>query len=190
MRHSMTDNEIQNNPPSDVVEEAERLTRLARNAVDEAEAAVYRSERERLISAHAYTARVRDEDETLVLYPEQWITDGTVQLDQIEDTDRAVEVPLTPQPGESWAAVEAHNQTIIDRVAADHSEDHVQNVRSFADFMGNHYLQTLDTATAEQIEEFYTEYYPRNAWPSPSQRSLIEESIELAFTAVDKSYPL
>ena len=186
----MTNKESPQEPPSGVIDEAERLTRLARTVVDEAEKAVYQSKRDSLVTAHDFTARVRDEDETLVLYPEEWIEDGTVLLDQIEDTNRAVEIPLAPQPGESWADVEAHNQAIVDAIAADHSEAHTQNVRSFADFMGNHYLQTLDTATAEQIQEFYTEYYPRNAWPSETQQAIIEESLQIAFATAETSYPL
>lgn len=176
--------------PEDVVSEAERLTALAADAVDDAAATAYRRERDRLVGNYDYTARLREADSTLVLYPDEWTEDGTVQFDRIDDTDRAIEVPLGPQEGDNWAAVEAHNQSIVEAVAAEASAIHAENVRSFADFMGNHYLQPLDTATAEQLTEFYEEYYPRNAWASERQQALVEESIRMAFRLTDASYPL
>lgn len=186
----LTDNTDEIPLPEAVVSEAERLTALAAEAVDDAAKAAYRRERDRLVADHDYTARLRDEDRTLVLYPDEWVTDGTVQFDKIDDTDRAIEVPLGPQEGDSWAEVEAHNQSIVEAVSKDASALHAKNVRAFADFMGNHYLQPLDTATAEQLTEFYAEYYPRNAWASERQQALVEESIRMAFSHADASYPL
>ncbi|WP_411907620.1 hypothetical protein, partial [Salmonella enterica] len=65
--------------PAEVVDEAERLTRLARQTEDEAAAAFYRDRRDELVDGHDYVPRLRDEDDTLVLYPEEWMDDGTVQ---------------------------------------------------------------------------------------------------------------
>jgi hypothetical protein len=78
--------------PEDVIDRAETLTRRIRNAIDENERTAYRDEREELLDSHGYTARVREGDtgETLVLYPVEWIEDGTVRLDRITDTTRAV----------------------------------------------------------------------------------------------------
>jgi len=81
--------------PADTVDEAERLTRLARRTEDEAAAAFYRERRDELVTDHDYVPRLREEDDTLVLYPDEWMDDGTVQLDRIETTtDGAVEVSL------------------------------------------------------------------------------------------------
>ena len=165
--------------PPDAVDTAERLTKLARQVGDEAEADAYRQRRAETLAEHDFTARVRKDDETLVLYPEEWIEDGTVVLDRIEDTDRAVEVPLSTASGEgSWEEIEEHNAALVDAVAEEYGERHAKNVRAFADFMGNHYLGRVDEATDEQITEFTTEYYPRNAWPDKKQREVVETSLE------------
>uniref|UniRef100_UPI000678F5D8 DUF7108 domain-containing protein n=1 Tax=Halobellus rufus TaxID=1448860 RepID=UPI000678F5D8 len=166
--------------PAEVVEESERLTRLVEEAaVEEAEAA-YRERRDELVDEHDFTARVREEDDTLVLYPEEWVDDGVVQFDRIDDTDRAVEVSLSgPDHGADWDAVEEANQAIVEAIEAEYGPDHAANVRTFADFMGNHYLKRVDEATADEREEFLTEYYPRNAWPSKEQESIVAESVAL-----------
>jgi hypothetical protein len=167
--------------PEDVVSEAERLTRLAADAAVEAEAAVYRERRETVVDEHDFTARVREADDTLVLYPEEWVEDGVVQVDRIEDTDRAVEVSLSgPDHGAEWEAVESDNEAIVAAVAEEHGPVHAANVRAFADFMGNYYLKRVDDATDAEREEFLTEYYPRNAWPSAEQAAVVEESVALA----------
>lgn len=166
--------------PERVVSEAERLTRLAADAAVEAEAEVYRERRAAITDAHDVTARVRDEDDTLVLYPTEWVADGTVRVDRIEDTDRAVEVSLSgPDHDAEWADVEADNEAIVSAVADAHGQTHAANVRAFADFMGNHYLKRVDDATTDETTEFLTEYYPRNAWPSAEQAAVVEESLEL-----------
>jgi hypothetical protein len=167
--------------PERVVSEAERLTRLAADAAVEAEAEVYRERRAAITDAHDVTARVRDEDDTLVLYPTEWVADGTIRVDRIEDTDRAVEVSLSgPDHDAEWADVEADNEAIVSAVADAHGQTHAANVRAFADFMGNHYLKRVDDATTDETTEFLTEYYPRNAWPSAEQAAVVEESLELA----------
>jgi len=167
-------------PAEETVEEAERLTRLAREAAVEAAAEAYRERRDDLVDDHDYTARVRQEDDTLVLYPEEWVEDGTVRLERIEDTDRAVEVSLSgPDHGAEWDSVEEANQAIVDAVEREYGSDHAANVRAFADFMSNHYLKRVDDATEAEREEFLTEYYRRNAWPSEAQESIVAESVDL-----------
>ncbi|MFB6090743.1 MAG: rnhA operon protein [Halobellus sp.] len=166
--------------PEDVVEEAERLTRLADEAAVDDAAAAYRDRRDDLVAEHDFTARVREEDDTLVLYPDEWVDEGTVQFDRIDDTDRAIEVSLSgPDHGAEWEAVEARNQAIVDEIAERHGPDHAANVRAFADFMSNHYLKSVADATRDEREEFLTEYYPRNAWPSKEQESIVDESLDL-----------
>ena len=108
--------------PDEVVEDAERLTRLAREAVDDAEAAAYRADRDDRLADHGYVARVRETDAstTLVLYPDDWIDDeGLVRVDDVEDTSRAVEVLLDGTPDdEEWATVEEHNSALVEAVGA------------------------------------------------------------------------
>ncbi|SNR31670.1 hypothetical protein SAMN06266787_1011233 [Halorubrum ezzemoulense] len=69
--------------PVEAVDEAERLTRLAREAESaeptpeiEQAADQYRERRDALAAEYGYTARVRDEDDALVLYPDGEIARG------------------------------------------------------------------------------------------------------------------
>jgi hypothetical protein len=168
-------------PPEEVIEEAVRLTRAARAAVEDAEAAAARRRRDELLAEHGYRARERGED-TLVCYPEEWVEDGTVRTDRIEDTADAVERSLTPGGGE-YEEVEAHNARAVERVRERHGEVHARNARAFADFLGNHYLARVERATPALREEFLTEYFPRNAWPTERQRAVVERSLELVVAA-------
>jgi hypothetical protein len=176
--------------PADAVAEAERLTRLAREAVDDGERTAYREDRAALLDDHDYVARVREADDTLVLYPQEWVTDGTVYPEDIEDVDRGVEVSLSgPGDPEEWDDVEEHNTAVVERVRETGGDVHAQNVRAFADFMGNHYARHVETASSDEIAEFVGEYFPRNAWPSATQREKIEESIDLVFEVTDREPP-
>ncbi|WP_232342981.1 DUF7108 family protein [Halosimplex litoreum] len=180
-------------PPEAVVDEAERLTRLAREAADRDEAAAYRVDRDERLAAHDYTARVR-EDETrdvLVLYPERWVEDGEIRTDRIEDIDRGIEVPLSgPGEGDDWAEIDEYNREVVAEVREEHGEDHAANVAALADFMGNHYAKPVHDATAEELSEFLDEYYPRNAWPTAGQRDIVEKSVRVAFSVADERCPL
>lgn len=170
--------------PPTVVDEAERLTRLAREAVDENEIEAYHDERDALVDDHDFRARVRDDGsrETLVLYPAEWMEDGLIQRDRIEDVDRGIERPLdAPGAEDDWEEVESHNRSIVERIAADHGEPHATNAAAFADFMGNHHSRAIDDATDAEIEEFLTEYFPRNAWPTADECDAVEESLALVF---------
>jgi hypothetical protein len=176
--------------PDDVVSEAERLTRLARQATDDEEAILYEDRREEMLADHDFRSRIRETDDTLVLHPEEWLDDGTVQFDRIDDTDRAVEVSLSgPGDPEAWDEVERHNAELVAAVEADHGPAHAANARVFADFAGNHYAKRIDEMTAEAVEEFLTEYYPRNAWPSEEQKAVVEESLRLLFETADAEVP-
>ncbi|MEF8840001.1 MAG: rnhA operon protein [Haloarculaceae archaeon] len=178
--------------PESVVEEAERLTRLARDAVDGNEAAAYRDRRRTLLDAHGYTARLRpgDHGEVLVLHPAEWVEDGAVRVELVEDVSRAVEVPLdgTGDPDE-WEDVEAHNRTLAEEVEAEHGPVHGANAHAFADFMGNHYARPVERATERQVREFLEDYFPRNAWPTEAQHEAVEASLDLLFERVDRSRP-
>jgi hypothetical protein len=166
--------------PEEAIDRAETLTRRAREAVDGNERTAYRDEREELLDAHGYTARVRESDtgETLVLYPIEWVEDGTVRLDRITDTTRAVERSISgPGADADWDAIDAHNRAIASRVEDRHGEVHGATATAFADFMSNHYAKPIEAATTGEREEFRTEYFPRNAWPSDEQRRRVEESL-------------
>ena len=181
--------------PADAVDETERLTRLARAAErreDDAaaeEASVYRNRREELVETHDYETRLRDEDDTLVLYPEEWLEDGVVQLDRVEETDRAVEISLSgPGDPEHWQEIADHNDELVETVAEE-SPDHEANARAIAAFASNHYAKPVEKLTAEEVELFLDEYYPRNAWPSETDASLVEASVRKLFAAADSEPP-
>jgi len=187
------DSEPDDLPPEPVVEAAERLTRLAREAVDRDEAAAYRVDRDERLADHDYTARVRGDEtrDVLVLHPEEWTEDGEIRTERIEDIDRGIEVPLSgPGEGDDWAEIDEYNRDIVAEVREEYDEDHAANVATLADFMGNHYAKPIHDATADELTEFLTEYYPRNAWPTAAQRAVVEKSVRVAFSVADERCPL
>ncbi len=168
--------------PTETKARAEQLTRRAREAADEREAAAYRRERADLLAEHGYTGRVREEDRAvLVLYPTEWVEDGTVHPDRIDDIDRGVEVPLDG-PGEdvAWETVAAHNAEVAAAVRAEHGPVHGANAEALAEFCNNHYAKSVEKLSAEEREEFLTEYYRRNVWPTDREKAVVEESVSLA----------
>jgi hypothetical protein len=173
--------------PDDVVDEAERLTRLIREATDDGEATAYREARADLLAEYGFESRVREEGrDTLVLYPAEWVVDGTVHPERIEDIDRGIERPLEgPGGAEEWAVVAEHNREVAESVTRDHGEVHGANARALADFASNHYAKPIDDLTEEERAEFLEEYFPRNAFPTDDQKAVVEESIRLVLTAVE-----
>jgi len=168
--------------PADTIDEAERLTRLAHEAVDDGAATAYREQRAALLAEHGYTARIREEDtgDVLVCHPDEWVEDGVIRPDRVEDTDRGVEVRLEgPGDPEQWDDVDAENRAVVERVRESHGEVHGATARALADFMGNHYAKPIAEATPEELAEFREEYFPRNAWPTEKQRELLDDSVEL-----------
>jgi len=177
--------------PAGVIDEAERLTRRAREAVDPNEAAAYRERRGSLLADHGFRARIREEGrDTLVLYPDEWVEDGTVQPDRIEDIDRGVERPLEgPGEADEWEVIEDHNRELAEAVAADNGPVHGDNAHALADFASNHYAKPVEDLTGAELEEFLEEYFPRNAWPSAQQKEVVTESVRLVFAAADQPVP-
>ncbi len=173
--------------PADAVAEAERLTRLAREATDPAAARSYRDRRDALADVHDYTPRLREEDDTLVLYPSEWVEGGTVRFERIEDTDRAVEVSLSgPGDADRYREVAAYNDVVAEAVAETvETEAHAENARRFATFMSNHYVRPVDEATPETRAEFREEYLPRNGWPSDDQLAVVEKSLAVIAEVAD-----
>ncbi|MDS0474909.1 rnhA operon protein [Natrinema sp. 1APR25-10V2] len=178
--------------PRGVVDEVERITRLERTAVDENEADAYDARRDDLLDEHDFTSRIRDDDgdDVLVLHPAEWHEDGVIRTDRIDDIDRAVEIPLegTSDP-DDWETVDARNRDLVEAVRADHGDVHGDNAALLADFAGNHYAKPIASLTSEELAEFRTEYFVRNAWPSEKQQEMIEESIELVFEVAGEPNP-
>ncbi len=173
--------------PSDAIERAEALTRQLRNATDDGEREAYAEARDALVAAHGYTARVREEGDSdvLVLYPEEWVEDDTVRFERIDDTSRAVERPLSGVGSGDWEAVEAYNRAVAARVAEEYGSVHGATAHAFADFMSNHYAKRVDTATRREREEFETDYFVRNAWPTDDQCASLDRSLELVFEVAE-----
>ncbi|WP_306059493.1 DUF7108 family protein [Natronococcus wangiae] len=181
------DEELQGN----VVNDAERLTRLARTAIDENERAAHLDRRDRLLDEYDFTARVREADDaTLVLHPAEWHADGVIRTDRIEDISRAIEIPLEgAEDPDDWGAVDERNRELAAEVRTTHGDVHGDNAIALADFFGNHYAKPIESATAAELEEFRTDYFVRNAWPSAKQRDVIDESIRLVFETADEPVP-
>jgi hypothetical protein len=165
--------------PVDVVTRAVTLTRRLRQAVDDEDRAAFGAERDRLLADHGYVARVREDaaGETLVLYPDEWVDDGVVRVDRVEDPGRAVERSLSGVGSDDWDDVAAHNRRIADRVADVHGDPHGATAHAYADFMSNHYAKRLEAASPAERREFREEYLPRNGWPTEAQREAVEESL-------------
>ncbi len=188
-----TESGAEDTPPEGVVDEAERLSRLARDAIDDAEAAAYREERESLLAEYDYETRVRDEEgrATLVCYPAEWLDeDGTVRMDAVEDVSRGIERPLEgPGASDEWDEVDEHNRALVEEVRAAHGDVHGDNAAALADFASNHYAKAVERLTREEVETFRTDYFRRNAWPTDEQRKVLDRSIRLVFEAADAEPP-
>lgn len=180
--------------PSQVIQEATRLSRLAYRADTSDhdrsdERTHYTNRRTDLLEQYDYTAHIRDDaDPTVVFYPTDWVTDGNVDLDNIQDTGNAIERPLTGGDGDDYDAVAPHNQSLVDTIADAYGEPHASNAAAFATFMNNHRSRRIETATAADITEFLEEYYPRNTWPTDDQRHCICRSLRYTLnTALEHS---
>jgi len=188
---STTDESTGDALPSDVIETVERLTRHARHADDE-RAGTLRDRRDDILAEHGFEARIRSErdGDVLVCYPAEWLEDGEVVFDRIDDRSRAVERPLDrPELDADWETIDADNRAVVDAVEERYGTVHAANVAALADYMSNHHALRIADATADHVAEFLTEYYPRNAFPGDDQRAVVEASLERAFEFVDGESP-
>lgn len=193
----MPDEEL---PPS-VINEVLRLTRLARRASEESQPASgsaeargsgpeeYREERDSLLDSYGYRAHVREDDRgaTLVCHPAEWLSAGQIDIEAVEDTDRAIErrVEGAGEPA-TWEPVSTHNDAIADRVEDRYGEPHGATARAFARFMSSHRVRRIGTATADDVLEFVDEFFPRNTWPDERQQAVVMRSLRLTVTvAID-----
>ncbi|MDZ7747271.1 MAG: rnhA operon protein [Halobacteriales archaeon] len=189
--------------PNEICDEAERLTKLAREVEqrgesdapfdgDEpmvSEADRYRQRRDALLAEHDYVARVRsgDTDAYLVLHPDDWLEDGTVVMERV-DTDESIERQLSGTgDADDWNAVETHNRAIAERIEQEYDERHGYNAHRLADFAGNHYAKPIEQLTPAERGEFLTEYYPRNAFADETQREVVDESVELTVETAEST---
>ncbi len=178
--------------PESVIEQAVRLTRLARAAVDENEAMAYQAERDEKLAAYGFRARVREETTgaVLVCYPTEWLDDGTVQLEAIEDQSRAVERTLAgPEHNHQFEEVDTHNRELVAQIRETGGPAHAANAAAFADFMSNYYVRPMESASAAEVNEFLSEYYPRNVWPTSEQETIVEDSLRLVFETAGETPP-
>jgi hypothetical protein len=179
--------------PDDVIDEVERLSKLARNTIDDAEARAYRDDRDARLADYDYTARIREDDtrEVLVCHPTEWVEDGQIRTGRIEDTDRGIERPLSgPGEGADWDVVAEHNDELVDAVTEQEGGVHGRNARALADFASNHYAKPIDELTRGELEEFRDDYFQRNVWPNDRQQELLSESLRLTFEKADVPFPL
>lgn len=166
-------------PPSGVVSRVTSLVRQSRQDKD-GEFALP-TVCSRLLNEYDYEARVRNSDDTLVLYPSEWVRDdGIAKLSNIDETERAIEISLSgPNYDADWDVVEEDNAATVATVREEHGDVHAANVRAFADFMGNHYLKRVTEATEEEQAEFLNDYFERNVWATEQQKAVVEESLAL-----------
>jgi len=181
-----------NELPDDVVERAVTLTRRARSAVDDSEREAYLADRDELLTAQGFRARVREEDRAvLVLYPDEWVEDGRVDPERIENIDRGVERPLEGVGDtDDWEEVDAHNRDLASAVTDEHGPDHGANADALAEYMSNHYSKPIESATREELALFLEEYYPRNVWPTDDQNAVVRESVRLVFEQAGEPAPI
>jgi hypothetical protein len=178
--------------PESVVDEAERLERLARRVSDEAEAATYRERRSELVAAYGFESRIREDDDgdVLVCHPAEWLEDGTVRTERIDDVARGVEVPLSGAGSpEDWDATEDANRALAEEVAEAQGEPHATNAHALADFASNHYAKPIARLTPAELAEFRDEYYVRNVWSSEAAKAALEKTVELVYDAADVGEP-
>jgi len=181
--------------PDSAIEEAERLTRLARRVPDDAEAESYRDRRAELLAEYEYAAVIREESDesapTLVCHPIEWRDEqGAIDPAQIDEIDRAADVDLgTADDPEAWDAVAERNDSVVERVRETHGDPHAANADAFAEYVSNHHAKPIPAVTAAELRWFQEEYYPRNVWPSDDQRAALEQSIAYVYDELDVPMP-
>ena len=162
--------------PADVREEAVAVARRIGNA-EEAESVLTG-----LLEPYGFVPRIREDDTgpVLICYPADWRQGEEVDVNAIDDIGRAVELPLSGPADAEWEQIAERNREVVTRVTERYGDIHGANVRAFATFMNNHRARPIGHASDSDVEEFLTEYYPRNVWPRESEAAVVEKSIKLA----------
>ncbi|GAB3685314.1 hypothetical protein GCM10028857_15610 [Salinarchaeum chitinilyticum] len=185
--------------PEATIEEAERLTRLARRVPDDAEAESYRDRRADLLAEYDYAAMIRDDGDaagtndapTLVCHPIEWRDDeGAIDPARIDEIDRAADVELggAGDP-ESWDAVAERNEAVVEQVRDAHGDRHAANAEALAEFVSNHHAKPIAAVTAAELRWFREEYYSRNVWPTDEQAAALDQSIAYVYEELDVPMP-
>lgn len=135
-----------------------------------------RRERDAIAERHGYGVRLRDADDVLVCYPLDWLDDGTVDLDSVEDLDRAVEVSLGGG-SDDVADVRDANDAVVEPVLEEADDAVGYDAAAFAEYCENHHRARLGEVSRTQVERFLEEYYPRNVWPPDGAEDRVEEAL-------------
>ncbi|AGN01804.1 hypothetical protein L593_09295 [Salinarchaeum sp. Harcht-Bsk1] len=198
------DEDVEPDLPQEAIDEAERLTRLARRVPDDAETEAYRERRATLLAEHDYAAHVREDTDTgaggaagdadgptLVCHPVEWLDgEGSIDPAEIETVDRAAEVHLgAAGDPEAWDAVAGKNDAVVEAIRESHGEDHGANAEAFATYVSNHHAKPIAAVTADELAWFREEYYPRNVWPTDEQRASLDRSLELVYEELEVPMP-
>lgn len=148
-------------------------------------AATLRRKRDGIAERHGYGVNVRETDDVLVCYPLDWLDGDTVDPSAVEDTDRAVEVPLAGG-GDDVEAVREANDAVLDPVLDERDDAVAYNAAAFAEYCENHHRCRIGDVAAEDVAWFLEEYYPRNVWPPDGAEDHVEEALERLFVRVDR----
>lgn len=172
--------------PDSVVDKAVSLTHRSRREDDSS----FKDKRDEILSEHNYNARVRDEDDVLVLYPTDWLDENrNVHPEHVESFDKAVEIPLSGSRDDAnWEEVEKVNSEVVKTIREKYGDTHGDNAREFADFMGNHRLKKIPNTTEQDKEEFLEHYFQRNVWATDEQESVVEESLQIITDVIKDEY--
>lgn len=144
-----------------------------------------RSERDAIAERHGYGVNVRETDDVLVCYPLDWLDGDTVDPSAVEDTDRAVEVPLAGG-GDDVEAVREANDAVLDPVLDERDDAVAYNAAAFAEYCENHHRCRIGDVAAEDVAWFLEEYYPRNVWPPDGAEDRVEEALRAVFVRADR----
>ena len=178
--------------PSEDRTEIERLTRLAHTTSDPNDRAVYRERRDELAAELGFETRLREggATATLVLYPADWIVDGELRRERIDDLDDAHEIPLEgPGDPDRWSELAAANDRVVERVDDEHGEVHAENADALATFANNHTAKPIEALSRAELSTFLEEYYVRNAWTSDDADARVRESVRRTLDAAGVPEP-
>ncbi|MFB6187930.1 MAG: rnhA operon protein, partial [Halobacteriaceae archaeon] len=140
----------------------------------------YKQRRRELLDRFDYEFHLRStENETvLVCYPSAWMDNGIVDIEAIDDRDKAIERNLNSTHSEKdWETIYTINNEIATDVKESYGKIHGQTATAFSEFMSNHRMAPIWNATANDIIEFLQEYFVRNAWPTDAQSAVVNRSL-------------
>jgi hypothetical protein len=163
--------------PSSVQEKVVSLTRRSRRESNDN----HLNRRDQILDKYDLEARVRDEDDTLVIYPTEWIdSNGNIDFSEVDDKNNAIEISLSgPNKDADWEEVYQYNMRIVSRVRDEFGDVHAKNIEEFGEFLANHYLKKITEATEEEKKDFMNEFFVRNVWSTDKQESVLDDSLEI-----------